>query len=752
MKKTCLSIGLLAFAVCCTQLAYTQVVIVPTDEITPPNDPYYPLQWSHNNTGTVPTFPGTGVCGLPGFDMNIPEAWAYLNNRKVIYPVRVGILDSGLDPVHPDLNTARLLPGKNFSVTPYNFNTMDTYGHGTHVLGAIAATVNNGIGIAGVDRNCLVMPLKIDPSVTISQRVHIADAIRYAVNNNIKVINMSFGWNERTINNDIREAISYGIANGCTFVGAAGNFNTNEVHFPAKVGIAVGAANPCGAIKSPATSLTCEQDFRTIMDETGTYITWGSNYGPGLDVMGPGTMLPAIDIPGSQGLSGYTDCNAGTCYHPGINGDYVTDAFGTSIAAPYVTGIVSQMLSVKTQLKMHEVENLLLQASITPMVGGYHFPDAYEAIILASNYTPGSYQLADLAVDQVVYERINPTTVQATITVSNKSTTVPSDPTQLQAYLSFTREYNGYFSDNAFSPAQISIPAIAPGVTNTYVIQLPYIDYNPVDYKMWLNALVDPGMVQYETDDANNGRSIFVSPNNSILPIDQTTGLEEIKNPQTLINKPDLIPAQVAYSVNVSWLGKAVNMTYSVKNAGTANGTLYLFRDAVRYWDSYDATLSSDDLLLGAENMNGVITLTPGQEMIFPNKSKLASRSYLLIQVDAEYLNDESDETNNVYAIPLIHTSGMSEREENPVDSLVELNMELFPNPAKEQVVLTIETNGAGKIILTDLLGHTLQEQQLTEGGKQKRVLDTRQLSPGTYFVEWRPGSGRSVLKKLVIQ
>ncbi|WP_300663852.1 S8 family serine peptidase [Fluviicola sp.] len=753
MKRTFLSMGLLAFGVCCTNLANTQVIIIPPpEEITPPNDPYYPLQWSHNNTGIVPRFSGTGVCGLPGFDMNIPEAWAYLDNRKIIYPVRVGILDSGLDPVHPDLNSARLLPGKNFSVVPYNLNTMDTYGHGTHVLGAIAATVNNGIGIAGVDKKCLVMPLKIDPSVTISQRVHIADAIRHAVNNNVKVINMSFGWNERTINNDIREAISYGIANGCTFVGAAGNFNANEVHFPAKVGIAVGAANPCGAIKNPTTSLTCEQDTRTIMDEMGNYVVWGSNYGAGLDVMGPGTMLPAIDIPGAAGLSGYTDCSFGTCYNPGTNGDYVTNAFGTSIATPYVTGIVSQVLSINNQLKMHEIEDLLLKASITPMAGGYHLPDAYEAIMLGLNYTPGSHPLADLAVNQVVYERMNASTVRATITVVNKSTTVTSAPTQLQAYLSFIREFNGYFSDDAFPPTQISIPAIAPGATNTYTILLPYIDYDPVYYKLWLNAIVDPGMIQYELDDANNGRSIFVSPNNSILQVDESNGLEGTENPLELIDKPDLIPAQVTYSVNVTSLGKAVNMTYKVKNTGTVNGTLYLFRDAVRYWDSYDATLSSDDQLLGVENMNGVITLTPGQEMTFPNKSKLASRSYLLIQVDAEYLNDESDESNNVYAIPLIHTSGISERVDNQMGSLAELQMELFPNPAKEQVTLTLETNGTGMIVLTDLLGHTLQQQELMESGKQKLVLDTRHLFPGTYLVEFRQESGKSILKKLVIQ
>ncbi|MNE48127.1 hypothetical protein D3C80_1425720 [compost metagenome] len=193
-------------------------------------------------------------------------------------------------------------------------------------------------------------------------------------------------------------------------------------------------------------------------------------------------------------------------------------------------------------------------------------------------------------------------------------------------------------------------------------------------------------------------------------------------------------------------------MTYRVKNVGTANGMLYLYRDAVRYWDSYDATLSNDDELLGSENMNSLITLTPGQEMIFPNKNQLAARSYLLIQVDAEYLNDESNESNNIFAIPLIQTSGTSERGANQEGVLAESNLELFPNPATEQVVLSIETNGSGQITLTDLLGHMLYKQELTESGKQNLVMDTSHLSPGTYFVELKQASGKSILQKLIIQ
>ena len=915
MKRTLLLIGFLTIcSICFIPIGYSQTeisfpseestVINPPVEIAIPDDTYFYLQWSHMNTGNVPVFQGlnTGAyCGLSGFDMNIPEAWEYMNNQT-LSQVKVGILDSGLDPnIDPatsDLDTDRLLDGMNFSDSSPDFNTTDILGHGTHVLGAIAATVNNGRGIAGVDRNCLVMPIKIDPTGTREQRANIAAAIYHGIQNDIKVFNMSWGWNEITIDNDIREAISYGIANGCTFVGAAGNDNNDTIDFPAKVAIAVGAANPCGSIKSPATSPGCEQDSRS---ETLNGPEWGSNYGAGLDLMGPGTMLPAVDIIGPSGLSAYTNCNEGTCYLPAENGNYVRDAFGTSIAAPYVTGIVSQMLAINNQLSMHEIEYLLLKASVSPMIGGYKFPDAFEAVVLASDHTPGSHPVADLTVDQVVYERINTTSVRATVTISNRSTSVASASTQLSVYTSFT-EPNSY--RDALGPngnSIIPIAAIPANTTQTYQVIIPY-DEHPgpptlQNKRLWLNAVIDPDMLLEESDKANNAMGIMVTHDQAFLPdlrpyeVSYTTssgnivqlnykiknenektavfpsgsvvtkfwastdgildtltdlpiGSQTIQSPLTIAyleapqfsksltlshnyliiqvdpnkivaegneinNKmaiqitttptgfPDLHPSNVSYSVNVTSLGKAVNMSYGIKNSGTANGTLYYLQDAVRYWDSYDDVFSSDDQQLGSENMNGVFTIQPQQSMLFPNKNKLATRSFLLIQVIPDTQHGETNTANNFYAIPLIQTTGSDEEQTDPsgdqqqivapkqlkeevhnTDSLVKTDsdklsvkplpisvgrfeadvllsdgpqLEIFPNPAREQVTLAIEMNGTGQITLMDLMGNRLYEQLLTENYKHKLVMDTGYLSAGAYFVELKEVSGKSTLKKLII-
>lgn len=912
MKRTFLFIGFLTTcSVCFIPLGYAQTEIsLPPEEspvINPPvgitpNDTYFHLQWSHNNTGSVPVFPGvsTGAdCGLPGFDMNIPEAWEFMNNQPLSL-VKVGILDTGLDPnIDPntsDLDPARLLPGMNFSDSVPDSNTTDVLGHGTHVLGAIAATVNNGRGIAGVDRNCLVMPIKMDPTGTREQRANIAAAINHGIQHDIKVFNMSWGWNEITIDNDIREAISYGIANGCTFVGAAGNDNHNGVDFPAKVAITVGAVNPCGYIKSPATAPGCDQDLR--IEKPGDPV-WGSNYGAGLDLMGPGTMLPAVDISGPSGLSAYTDCNAGTCYLSAENGNYVRNAFGTSIAAPYVTGIVSQMLAINNQLSMHEIEYLLFKASISPTIDGYKFPDAFEAVLLASDHTPGSHPVADLAVDQLVYERINADFARATVTISNRSLSVASDPTHLSVYTSFPRVNSHLDARGPDGHDTISIPSIAPNATQIYQVIIPY-EYpgapNTTDLRLWLNAVIDPNMLLEESDKANNARGIPVTHDQILLPdlrpyqvsyttspgntvqltgqiineggknavfpsgsvvakfwasndgtLNETTdsliGSQTIPGPLTLAYQqtyqfsksltltrtyliiqvdpnglvtegnesnnrqaiqigtiptgaPDLHPNNVSYSVNVTSLGKAVNMSYAIKNSGNANGTLYLFQDAVRYWDSYDDSLSGDDQQLGAENMNGVFTIPPQQSMLFPNKNKLATRSFLIIQVIPDTQHGETNTANNFYAIPLIQTPGSDEEQIDPpgepqqiltskqvkeaVDTdspvtktdsdnqnnesistttgqferevlLDEPQLELFPNPAREQVTLAIEIKGAGQITLTDLLGHRLHEQLLTENGKQRLVLDTGSLSTGVYLVELKQASGKRIQKKLII-
>lgn len=84
------------------------------------------------------------------------KAWDIASSNAV----HVGIMDTGIDANHPDLkdNIATEL-GRNF-VGDAN-ETVDEHSHGTHVAGIVGAKGNNSIGVAGVNWNAKLVPLKI---------------------------------------------------------------------------------------------------------------------------------------------------------------------------------------------------------------------------------------------------------------------------------------------------------------------------------------------------------------------------------------------------------------------------------------------------------------------------------------------------------------------------------------------------------------------------------------------------------------
>jgi len=91
-----------------------------------PNDPKYPSQWHLQK-------------------IHAPEAWAFTTGSA---DVLIAVIDSGVDSTHPDL-APHLTPGWNFRTgSP---DTGDQVGHGTAVIGAIAAASDNGIGVASLN-------------------------------------------------------------------------------------------------------------------------------------------------------------------------------------------------------------------------------------------------------------------------------------------------------------------------------------------------------------------------------------------------------------------------------------------------------------------------------------------------------------------------------------------------------------------------------------------------------------------------
>jgi len=174
--------------------------------VTEPNDPSYGSQW--------------GLKGPAG--IQAPLAWDITTGTD---NVRVGIIDSGIAN-HPELNSS-MIAGKDY----YNNNTVtndDPIGHGTHVAGIVGALGNNREGISGVCWNVTLVPLQVVYYDTYYSGWYfdifaVIDAIHYATQSGIPVINYSAGWN--TYHALEKQVISQypGL-----FVCAAGNNNSNN--------------------------------------------------------------------------------------------------------------------------------------------------------------------------------------------------------------------------------------------------------------------------------------------------------------------------------------------------------------------------------------------------------------------------------------------------------------------------------------------------------------------------------------------
>jgi hypothetical protein len=151
------------------------------------------------------------------------DAWSQVPN---LAGARVAVLDSGIDSGHPELQN-RIADGKSFVASSWE---SDTNGHGTFVAGEIAAAVNNSTGIAGVGFPATLLVAKIVRSDgTISPDAEAA-AIRWAVDNGARVINMSFGGVRDPRNPDgdtysplEAAAVRYAVSQGVLVVAAVGN-------------------------------------------------------------------------------------------------------------------------------------------------------------------------------------------------------------------------------------------------------------------------------------------------------------------------------------------------------------------------------------------------------------------------------------------------------------------------------------------------------------------------------------------------
>ena len=233
-------------------------------------------------------------------------------------------------------------------------------GHGTHVAGIIAAKSNNGIGINGIAGDGYVKILSVRTVPNGDERdKDVANAIRYAVDNGAKILNMSFGKAYSPNKEIVWDAFKYAEQKGVLLIKAAGNDNLDidqEIHYPTVFndkGQAV-SNNVITVGSNTSDSENLKSDF--------------SNYGKkSVDVFAPGSQIYSA-IPTREGK-------------------YKANS-GTSMASPVVAGVAALLWAHYPKLTTQQVKQIIMdsvnkneQLKDISVTGGV--VDAYKAVQLA---------------------------------------------------------------------------------------------------------------------------------------------------------------------------------------------------------------------------------------------------------------------------------------------------------------------------------------------------------------------------------
>jgi subtilisin family serine protease len=282
--------------------------------------------------------------------------------------IKVAVLDTGIDPNHPDL--AGVVAGYEFAhpTTAAASSNRDVIGHGTHVAGTVAARINNRVGVNGVC-TCQLYAYKIFDDVPDWNGGYFAyyvDPVMYqralsrCLSLRADVVNLSIGGRGAPSPNE-SQLFARLIAAGTTVVAAMGNENSQIPSYPAAIPgvIAVGATR--------------------IDDRRSSF----SNYGPHIALCAPGSGIWST-LPTYAGNQGYYPI-AGFPPRPDLARPLPRDTDyaawdGTSMASPHVAGAAALYLAKKGRTAPAAVKQALMKAAVkVPDMQGQAFTPFYGA-------------------------------------------------------------------------------------------------------------------------------------------------------------------------------------------------------------------------------------------------------------------------------------------------------------------------------------------------------------------------------------
>ncbi|MCH7568552.1 MAG: S8 family serine peptidase [Nanoarchaeota archaeon] len=295
-----------------------------TRNIPSPNDPLFSQQWALQN-------------------INAPEAWVYTTGSP---DVVVAIIDSGVDYNDPDLannmwinkdeipnngidddNNGYIDDVLGWDFVDNDNDPMDdpTRPHGTYTAQVVGAVGNNGIGIAGVNWNIKMIPLKILSNfrqTPLGFASNIIRALQYATDKGVRISSNSYGLNIPFIQS-LYDAFNQAKTYSHLAIFAAGNSGSDNDLIP---------QYPCSFDSDNIICVAATNENDQLANRN--YSSFSSNYGLTTVDLG----APGVDIMVSSGGR----------------------VSGTSFSAPHVSGIAALILSIHPDWNYQQIRTKIL--------------------------------------------------------------------------------------------------------------------------------------------------------------------------------------------------------------------------------------------------------------------------------------------------------------------------------------------------------------------------------------------------------
>lgn len=459
--------------------------------------------------------------------LHIPAAWDLLSNTTT---VKIGIYDNYFED---DRNDGELVfddvIGNNPQFNPRNHD-LD---HGTHVAGIIGATANNNIGVAGIANDVRLYGYSYMKGLKPNTFFREASGYTKLVTNNVKVINVSYGYTDGckvcsisekgTDYSDYKKAVSYvesalsGLVNsGYDFLIVSASGNTNNQYYKKTSDgkyIVDNEKNPSnlkndmqakyGSVLNGIEDQRIKDRIIVVgaIDRQMDYFNHG-NVGERIDVCAPGVEVLST-IPIKMDFEEVKD--------EAIVGYGLMS--GSSMAAPHITGIAALMLEANPSLSSIQIKRIICDnkyavGKVHDVMGFWHnIPDAKLCVKAAQETNTTINDWIGGTITGSVKDNSN-NYVRANISAVRKNT---GDYVLATYNYIFLANEKGIFSNTLPSGTYdliISADGYLPVIINDFEIQPEKTNYLNVSMVKWKKGAFLSGWTKGEIKDAITGKAV----------------------------------------------------------------------------------------------------------------------------------------------------------------------------------------------------------------------------------------------------